>query len=157
MIKNMPKLLNTTWLCRYFVVANAIASGYLVLSLPFSIVCIVRPHAAGARLALLIFDTVISEKPFELTYLQLFGSTADRSCLYYSNASADAVGFYHCCSSFRGCHCLFGSQRQSKRKLACNLSAVHWFLSARKRGCGGLIHCSSHLRIPGCAFCCGLS
>ncbi|CAI9761568.1 unnamed protein product [Fraxinus pennsylvanica] len=43
----------------FFVVANAIASGYLVLSLPFSIVCIVRPHAAGARLLLLIFDTVL--------------------------------------------------------------------------------------------------
>ncbi|CAI9785853.1 unnamed protein product [Fraxinus pennsylvanica] len=43
----------------FFVVANAIASGYLVLSLPFSIVCIVRPHAAGAKLLLLIFDTVL--------------------------------------------------------------------------------------------------
>ncbi|KAL3518567.1 hypothetical protein ACH5RR_021156 [Cinchona calisaya] len=43
----------------FFVVANAIASGYLVLSLPFSIVCIVRPHAAGARLVLLIFDTML--------------------------------------------------------------------------------------------------
>ncbi|XP_022889405.1 casparian strip membrane protein 3-like [Olea europaea var. sylvestris] len=42
----------------YFVVANAIVSGYLVLSLPFSIVCIVRPRAAGARLLLLIFDIV---------------------------------------------------------------------------------------------------
>ncbi|CAI9105684.1 OLC1v1004665C1 [Oldenlandia corymbosa var. corymbosa] len=43
----------------YFVIANAIASGYLVLSLPFSIVCIVRPHATGARLLLLIFDTML--------------------------------------------------------------------------------------------------
>ncbi|KAL2485577.1 Casparian strip membrane protein 3 [Abeliophyllum distichum] len=43
----------------FFVIANAIASGYLVLSLPFSIVCIVRPHAAGARLLLLIFDIVL--------------------------------------------------------------------------------------------------
>ncbi|XP_009609007.1 casparian strip membrane protein 2-like [Nicotiana tomentosiformis] len=43
----------------YFVVANAIASGYLVLSLPFSIVCIVRPHLVGARLVLLILDTVM--------------------------------------------------------------------------------------------------
>ncbi|KAL2511072.1 Casparian strip membrane protein 3 [Abeliophyllum distichum] len=43
----------------FFVVANAIASGYLVLSLPFSIVCIVRPHAVGAKLLLLIFDTVM--------------------------------------------------------------------------------------------------
>ncbi|KAI3450732.1 hypothetical protein Pfo_007397 [Paulownia fortunei] len=43
----------------FFVVANAIASGYLVLSLPFSIVGIVRPHAAGIKLLLLILDTVV--------------------------------------------------------------------------------------------------
>ncbi|KAH6836786.1 hypothetical protein C2S53_008233 [Perilla frutescens var. hirtella] len=43
----------------FFVVANAIASGYLVLSMPFSIVAIVRPHAAGVRLLLLILDTVV--------------------------------------------------------------------------------------------------
>ncbi|GAB4859802.1 hypothetical protein Ancab_011282 [Ancistrocladus abbreviatus] len=43
----------------FFVIANAIASGYLVLSLPFSIVSIVRPHAGGIRLLLLIFDTVM--------------------------------------------------------------------------------------------------
>jgi hypothetical protein len=44
--------------CRFFVIANAIASGYLVLSLPFSIVCIVRPHLVGPRLFLIIVDTV---------------------------------------------------------------------------------------------------
>ncbi|XP_073055277.1 casparian strip membrane protein 3-like [Primulina eburnea] len=43
----------------FFVVANAIASGYLVLSLPFSIVSIVRPHARGVKLLLIIFDTVL--------------------------------------------------------------------------------------------------
>ncbi|KAG8387473.1 hypothetical protein BUALT_Bualt02G0024900 [Buddleja alternifolia] len=43
----------------FFVVANAIASGYLVLSLPFSIIGIVRPHAAGIKLLLLILDTVL--------------------------------------------------------------------------------------------------
>ncbi|XP_055832180.1 casparian strip membrane protein 3-like [Solanum dulcamara] len=43
----------------YFVVANAIASAYLVLSLPFSIVCIVRPHLVGVKLLLLILDTVM--------------------------------------------------------------------------------------------------
>ncbi|CAN4099009.1 unnamed protein product [Withania somnifera] len=43
----------------YFVVANAIASAYLVLSLPFSIVCIIRPHLIGAKLLLLILDTVM--------------------------------------------------------------------------------------------------
>ncbi|KAK6936243.1 Casparian strip membrane protein domain [Dillenia turbinata] len=44
---------------QFFVVANAIVSGYLVLSLPFSIVTIVRPHAVGPRLLLLVFDTVM--------------------------------------------------------------------------------------------------
>ncbi|XP_043697905.1 casparian strip membrane protein 2-like [Telopea speciosissima] len=42
-----------------FVVANAVASGYLVLSLPFSIASIVRPNAGGPRLLLLILDTVM--------------------------------------------------------------------------------------------------
>ncbi|KAI7735429.1 hypothetical protein M8C21_033030 [Ambrosia artemisiifolia] len=42
----------------FFVIANAMAGAYLVLSLPFSIVCIVRPHILGARLMLLVFDTI---------------------------------------------------------------------------------------------------
>ena len=46
----------------------AIVAGYLVLSLPFSIVAIVRPHAAGPRLLLLlILDTVSSLKVVKLT------------------------------------------------------------------------------------------
>ncbi|KAB1222485.1 hypothetical protein CJ030_MR2G027647 [Morella rubra] len=43
---------------QFFVIAMAIVAGYLVLSLPLSIVSIVRPHAAGPRLLLLILDTV---------------------------------------------------------------------------------------------------
>lgn len=39
-------------------IGNAIVSGYLVLSLPFSIVTIVRPHAVGIRFLLVLFDTV---------------------------------------------------------------------------------------------------
>ncbi|KAL5560481.1 hypothetical protein UlMin_036692 [Ulmus minor] len=42
----------------FFVIAMAIVGGYLVLSLPFSIVTIVRPHAAGPRLLLIILDTL---------------------------------------------------------------------------------------------------
>ncbi|KAD4384310.1 hypothetical protein E3N88_24478 [Mikania micrantha] len=42
----------------FFVIANAMAGAYLVLSLPFSFVCIVRPHIIGARLMLLVFDTI---------------------------------------------------------------------------------------------------
>ncbi|KAJ6300235.1 hypothetical protein OIU76_021102 [Salix suchowensis] len=44
---------------QFFVIAMAIVAGYLVLSLPFSIVAIVRPHAAGPRLLLLILDTLL--------------------------------------------------------------------------------------------------
>ncbi|CAK9159855.1 unnamed protein product [Ilex paraguariensis] len=44
----------------YFVITNPIVRGYLVLSIPFSIVCIVRrPHAVGPRLLLIILDTVM--------------------------------------------------------------------------------------------------
>lgn len=39
-------------------IAMAIVVGYLVLSIPFSIVCIARPHAVAPRLALIIFDTL---------------------------------------------------------------------------------------------------
>ncbi|KAM5573991.1 casparian strip membrane protein 1-like [Rosa sericea] len=42
----------------FFVIAMAIVSGYLVLSLPFSIVTIVRPQLVAPRLLLLIFDTL---------------------------------------------------------------------------------------------------
>ncbi|KAI3683621.1 hypothetical protein L1987_84130 [Smallanthus sonchifolius] len=42
----------------FFLAGNAITCAYLVLSLPFSIVCIVRPHIIGARMLLLIFDTL---------------------------------------------------------------------------------------------------
>ncbi|XP_020210371.1 casparian strip membrane protein 1 [Cajanus cajan] len=43
---------------QFFVIAMAFVGGYLVLSLPFSIVTIIRPHAAGPRLFLIILDTV---------------------------------------------------------------------------------------------------
>ncbi|CAA7060842.1 unnamed protein product [Microthlaspi erraticum] len=44
---------------QFFVIAIAIVAGYLVLSLPISIVTIVRPHAVAPRLILLILDTVV--------------------------------------------------------------------------------------------------
>ncbi|KAI5311849.1 PREDICTED: casparian strip [Prunus dulcis] len=42
----------------FFVIGMGIVGAYLVLSLPFSIVTIVRPHAVAPRLLLLIFDTL---------------------------------------------------------------------------------------------------
>ncbi|KAM1394097.1 hypothetical protein ACFX1Q_030004 [Malus domestica] len=43
----------------FFVVANAVAVGYIGFSLPFSIICVIRPHAMGPRLLLVILDTVM--------------------------------------------------------------------------------------------------
>ncbi|KAM7262400.1 hypothetical protein ACFE04_000083 [Oxalis oulophora] len=43
---------------QFFLIAMAIVAGYLFLSLPFSIVTIVRPFAAAPRLLLLTLDTV---------------------------------------------------------------------------------------------------
>ncbi|GAB2272157.1 hypothetical protein Dimus_006977 [Dionaea muscipula] len=42
----------------FFVIANAVTSGYLILSLLFSIVAVVRPQANAPRLLLITFDTV---------------------------------------------------------------------------------------------------
>lgn len=39
-------------------IAMAIVAGYILLSLPLSIVTIVRPFAVGPRMLLLILDTV---------------------------------------------------------------------------------------------------
>ncbi|VVB13417.1 unnamed protein product [Arabis nemorensis] len=42
---------------QFFVIAVAIVAGYLVLSLPFSVVTIIRPLAVAPRLLLLVLDT----------------------------------------------------------------------------------------------------
>ncbi|XP_024985439.1 casparian strip membrane protein 1-like [Cynara cardunculus var. scolymus] len=43
----------------FFVVANAITASYLVLSIPISIVCIIRPHTIKPRVVLMFFDTAM--------------------------------------------------------------------------------------------------
>ncbi|XP_075474742.1 casparian strip membrane protein 1-like [Primulina tabacum] len=42
----------------FFVIAMAIVTGYLVLSIPFSIVCIMRPVSKAPRFLLILFDTL---------------------------------------------------------------------------------------------------
>ncbi|KAL4339841.1 hypothetical protein GQ457_08G011860 [Hibiscus cannabinus] len=42
----------------FFVIAMALIAGYLVLSLPFSVVTVIRPNAVAPRLLLFISDTV---------------------------------------------------------------------------------------------------
>ncbi|KAL5215195.1 hypothetical protein ABZP36_004347 [Zizania latifolia] len=43
----------------FFMVANAITAGYLVLSLPFSAVVVLRPQTTGLRLLLLVCDLIM--------------------------------------------------------------------------------------------------
>nr|P0DI32.1 RecName: Full=Casparian strip membrane protein 1; Short=TkCASP1 [Taraxacum kok-saghyz] len=43
----------------FFVIANAITAAYLALSIPISIVCIIRPHLVGPRVLLTFLDTVM--------------------------------------------------------------------------------------------------
>jgi hypothetical protein len=47
-----------TSIVRFFVVVNSIVAAYLVLSIPLSIVHIIRSRAKYSRLVLLFFDTV---------------------------------------------------------------------------------------------------
>ncbi|KAH6762173.1 hypothetical protein C2S52_019606 [Perilla frutescens var. hirtella] len=42
----------------FFVIAMSIATGYLVLSVPFSIACVARPLIVGPRLLLIFCDTL---------------------------------------------------------------------------------------------------
>ncbi|OIW05880.1 hypothetical protein TanjilG_23666 [Lupinus angustifolius] len=44
---------------QFFVVANGVIGGYMILALPFSYVCIIRPHTIGPRLGLMIVDIVM--------------------------------------------------------------------------------------------------
>ncbi|PON62945.1 Casparian strip membrane protein [Trema orientale] len=68
----------------FFVIANAAVGGYLVLSLPFSITCIVRPHKVGPRLLLIILDSV-------MTALIISAAASAGAIMYLAhNGSVDA-------------------------------------------------------------------
>jgi len=53
-----------------------------VLSLPFSVVAIIRPHAVGPRLFLIILDTVSSLKYFFPSYIISFNISIYIESLY---------------------------------------------------------------------------
>ncbi|GER25380.1 casparian strip membrane protein 1 [Striga asiatica] len=78
---------------KFFVVANAVASGYLVLSLPFSIVCIVRPQAAGIKLLLLLFDTA-------LVALTTAGAAAAAAIVYLAHNGNSKTNWVSICQQF---------------------------------------------------------
>ncbi|GMG98432.1 hypothetical protein Nepgr_000272 [Nepenthes gracilis] len=77
----------------FFVVANAIASGYLVLSLPFSVVTIVRPNAVGIRLLLLVLDTV-------MVALTTAGAGAAAAIVYLAHKGNTSTNWVAICQQY---------------------------------------------------------
>ncbi|KAK6926547.1 Casparian strip membrane protein domain [Dillenia turbinata] len=78
---------------QFFVVAFAIVSGYLVLSLPFSIVTIVRPHAVGPRLLLFVFDTV-------MVALTTAAASAAAAIVYLAHNGNSSANWVAICQQF---------------------------------------------------------
>nr|GME11215.1 casparian strip membrane protein 2-like [Ipomoea batatas] len=79
----------------YFVVANGIASGYLVLSLPFSIICIVRPHLVGPRLLLFILDIVMMA-------FTVAGAAAAAAIVYLAHTGNSTTNWFAICQQYTG-------------------------------------------------------
>ncbi|KAJ1385768.1 Casparian strip membrane protein [Sesbania bispinosa] len=77
----------------FFVITMALVAGYLVLSLPLSIVTIVRPHAVGPRLFLIILDTVF------LTLATASGSSA-ASIVYLAHNGNQDTNWIAICNQF---------------------------------------------------------
>ncbi|CAA0825242.1 Casparian strip membrane protein 3 [Striga hermonthica] len=71
----------------------SLASGYLVLSLPFSIVCIVRPQAQGIKLLLLLFDTA-------LVVLTTAGAAAAAAIVYLAHNGNSKTNWLSICQQF---------------------------------------------------------
>ncbi|XXG65081.1 hypothetical protein AAC387_Pa05g2876 [Persea americana] len=77
----------------FFVIGNAIVSGYLVLSLPFSIVTIVRPHAVGIRFLLVLFDTA-------MLALSTAASSAAAAIVYLAHNGNSSANWIAICQQF---------------------------------------------------------
>ncbi|CAO2190202.1 unnamed protein product [Urochloa humidicola] len=79
----------------FFVVANAVAAGYLVLSLPFSAVGILRPKATGARVFLLLCDVVV------MCLLTAAGAAA-AAVVYVAHWGSRRANWVPICMQFHG-------------------------------------------------------
>ncbi|KAK9734594.1 hypothetical protein RND81_04G150500 [Saponaria officinalis] len=96
----------------FFVAANAIASAYLVLSMPFSLVTIVRPQATGVKFLLLVLDTVA-------VALTTAGAGAATAIVYLAHQGNTKTNWVAICQQF-GSFC----QRVSGAVVASFIAAV---------------------------------
>ncbi|XP_028756806.1 casparian strip membrane protein 4 [Neltuma alba] len=78
---------------QFFVVANAAAAGYLILSLAFSIVCIVRPLVVAPRLLLVILDSVMMA-------LVTAGASSAAAITYLIHNGSQDANWMEVCSQF---------------------------------------------------------
>ncbi|OVA10036.1 Uncharacterized protein family UPF0497 [Macleaya cordata] len=79
----------------FFVIANAIASAYLVLSLSFSVATIIRPHLAGAKMLLNVFDTV-------MVALTTAGAASAAAIVYLAHNGNSSANWVAICQQFNG-------------------------------------------------------
>lgn len=77
----------------YFVIANAIVGGYLLLSLPISILNIVRPRAAALRVILILFDTV-------MVAVGTSGAAAAVAIVYVARKGNTSTNWFAICQRF---------------------------------------------------------
>ncbi|URD73331.1 CASP-like protein [Musa troglodytarum] len=88
---------------RFFVVGNAIAAGYLVLSLPFSLAAMVRPQAIGPRLLLFVLDTVMME-------LTIAAASSATAIVYLAHNGSSKANWVAICLRFDGfCQSISGA------------------------------------------------
>ncbi|KAL4385748.1 hypothetical protein GQ457_15G028360 [Hibiscus cannabinus] len=77
----------------FFMIACAIVTGYLVLSLPFSVICIIRPLATTPRLLLVIFDAMMAG-------LTIAAGSATASIIYLAHNGNPNTNWLPFCQQF---------------------------------------------------------
>ncbi|XP_057744130.1 casparian strip membrane protein 2-like [Arachis stenosperma] len=77
----------------FLVIGMALVGGYLVLSLPFSIVAIIRPHAAAPRLFLIILDSVF-------LVLATAGAASAASVVYLAHNGNQSSNWLAICNQY---------------------------------------------------------
>ncbi|KAL3511107.1 hypothetical protein ACH5RR_030508 [Cinchona calisaya] len=86
-----------------FVIVNAIVCGYLALSLPLSILHIIRSRAANSRVLLIVLDTV-------MLALLSAGASAAAAIVYLAHNGNSSANWFAICQQFQNfCQRISGS------------------------------------------------